>query len=294
MTFDLLPGQPRAHLAEVVRRFWQAGGRVIDTSPLYGTGETNIGDFATALGVGDRLFFANKIWSTGEYLGDDSHVRRSLEQSLQRLWRERIDLLQCHSLTNIDVVLPVLQAFKKEGRIDYAGVTHHDPLYFDALADWIDRGNFDVVQVHYSIHARQAEERVLPLARDRGMAVLVNMPFEKARLFKLVEGRPLPELARVIGAENWAQFFLKWVISHPAVTCALPATSNPEHLLENMGALRGPLPDADLRARMVRHMETIPGWSALQQMPWYPDKAYAGLIARAQSELRASGSPRSR
>jgi diketogulonate reductase-like aldo/keto reductase len=287
LTFDVLPGQPREHIREVIRRFWEGGGRVIDTSPLYGMAEINVGDFATALGINDQVFIGNKIWSTGEYLADDSHAARSLEQSRQRLWREKIDLMQCHSLVNVDVIVPLLRAWKKEGRIRYVGVTHHEPAYFGALAQWVERGDLDFVQVHYSIYARMAEELILRAAADRGTAVLVNMPLEKARLHKLVAGRPLPDFARELGIETWAQFFLKWVISHPAVTCAIPATANPEHLLENVAAMRGPLPDRDMRVRMVRHMETIPGFDTLDEMPWYPEKTYPGVIGRAQRELRS-------
>jgi diketogulonate reductase-like aldo/keto reductase len=288
LTFDVLPGQPRDNLREVMKRFWDGGGRVVDTSPLYGTGEISVGDFAASLGITDQLFIANKIWSTGEFLSDDSHARRSFEQSQQRLWREKIDVMQVHSLVNVDQIVPVLKNWKKEGRIRHVGVTHHEFPYFGALAGHVERSDLDFVQVHYSIQARQAEERILPAAMDKGTAVLVNMPFEKARLFKLVEGRALPDFAKEIGCENWAQFFLKWVISHPAVTCAIPATNNPAHQGENMGALRGPLPDKAMRERMVKHMEAIPGFDTLQQMPPYPGKAYNGVIRRAQAARAAA------
>ena len=287
MTFDIVPGQPRGHVHEVVRRFWEAGGRVFDTSPLYGMSEVNLGDTAAALGISGQMFVANKIWSTGDYLGDASHAERSLRLSMERLWRDQIDVMQCHSLVNVDVVVPLLQAWKKEGRIRYVGVTHHEPAYFDVLATWIERGDVDFVQVHYSIYERRAEERVLPAAADRGVAVLVNMPLEKARLHRVVEGRPLPDFARELGIETWSQFFLKWVLSHEAVTCAIPATSNPDHLLENMGALRGPLPDREMRRRMLRYMESIPGFDRIGEMSWYPGKSYRGVVGRAQAELRA-------
>jgi diketogulonate reductase-like aldo/keto reductase len=287
MTWDVLPGEPREHLREVLRVFYEGGGRVVDTSPLYGTGEINVGDFASALGVNQRLFVANKVWSTGEYLADESHARRSLEASLRRLWRGQIDVMQCHSLVNVDAIVPMLQAWKKEGRIRYVGVTHHENSYTPLLVDWVERGAVDFVQVNYSIYSRGAESRLLPAAAQRGVGVLVNMPFEKARLFKVVEGRSLPPFAAELGVENWAQYFLKWVISHPAVTCALPSTSNPEHQSENIGALRGPIPDREMRARMAKHMETIPGFERIGQMAWYPDKRYAGLIARAQAQTRA-------
>ncbi len=288
LTFDVLPGQPREHIREILKRFWDGGGRVVDTSPLYGTGEISVGDYATALGIGEQLFITNKIWSTGDFLADDSHARRSLEQSMQRLWREKIDVMQVHSLVNVDQILPVLANWKKEGRIRYLGATHHELPYFPALAQVVERGNLDFVQVHYSIQTRLAEERILPAALDKGTAVQVNMPFEKARLFKLVEGRPLPDFAKELGIANWAQYFLKWVISHPAITCAIPATSNPEHQAQNIGALKGPLPDAAMRKRMLQHMETIPGFDKLHETPPYPGKTYNGIIRRAQAQRTAA------
>lgn len=287
LTFDVVPGQDRAFVGEVLSRYWQAGGRVVDTSPLYGTGEISVGDAAYAQRINQDMFVANKIWSTGDFLADESHALDSFQQSQERLWREQIDLLQCHSLVNVDVVVPYMRAWKAEGRIRYVGVTHHETVYYDALASWVERGNLDFVQVGYSIFNRVAEQRVLPAAADQGTAVLVNMPLEKARLMKVVENQPLPDFAAEIGAESWAQFFLKWVLGHPAVTCALPATSNPDHVVDNVAAMRGPLPDEAMRARMVQHMETIPGFAEIGRMPWYPDKRYPGIIARAQGALRA-------
>lgn len=278
MTFDVQTDQPRDNLREVMRRFRAAGGRLIDVSPLYGLSEVNVGEFARELGMTKDLFITNKVWATGEFLGDRSHAQRQFEQSLQRLSRDRLDTMQVHSLVNVDVMLPLLRQWKQEGRIRYVGVTHHEPVYFAALERWVERGNLDFVQVRYSIAQRQAEERLLPAAAERGTAVLVNMPFEKARLFELVKAQPLPDFAREIGCENWAQFFLKYSISHPAVTCAIPATSNPEHVVQNMGALKGELPDQTMRARMVAHMESIPGFDKLTQSSWYPGKQFGGLV----------------
>ncbi|CAH2405177.1 aldo/keto reductase [Mesorhizobium escarrei] len=289
MTFDVTPGSERAKIGEVVRLFWEAGGRMFDTSPLYGMSEVNLGDFASALQISDDMFITNKIWSTGDYLADDSHAERSLKVSMERLWRERIDAMQCHSLVNAEIVIPLLAAWKKEERIRFAGASHHDPAYFEPLATWVESGRLDFVQVHYSIHTRKAEERVLRAAADQGVAVVVNMPLEKARLHKIVAGRPLPDFAADLGIENWSQFFLKWVIAHPAVTCAIPATSNPEHVLENVGAMRGELPDKEMRARMVAFMEDLPGFAELDEKgaaSWYPDKNYNGLVGQAQAELR--------
>jgi diketogulonate reductase-like aldo/keto reductase len=278
LTFDILSDQPRNHLEEVVRRFWQSGGRMIDVSPLYGMSEFNVGEMAATLGITDNLFIANKIWATGEYLGDDSHALRQLEQSMERLSRDRIDAMQVHSLVNVETVIPFLREWKQEGRIRYLGVTHHDPLYAAPITRWIENGDLDFVQIHYSIFDRSVEERILPTAADQGTAVLANMPFEKARLFEVVQGQPLPDFANEIGCENWAQFFLKYVISHPAITCAIPATTNPDHVVENLGAMSGPLPDQAMRTRMVQHMESLPGFSTLGQMAWYPGKQFSGLV----------------
>jgi diketogulonate reductase-like aldo/keto reductase len=250
----------------------------------------NLGDMAYSLGITDQAFWANKIWSTGEFLGDGSHASRSLERSRERLWRERIELMQCHSLVNADVVIPMLRSWQKEGRIKYVGITTHEPAQFAAIGQWIERGDVDFAQVRYSIYMRSAEERLIPLAADKGVAMVVNMPLEKARLHRLVEGRRLPDFARELGIETWSQYFLKWVISNPSVTCALQATSNPAHISENMGALRGPLPDRRMREQMVRFMETIPGFAELDRdgaRSWYPGKTYPGLVGKALAEQRA-------
>lgn len=279
MTFDVLSNQPRQNIQEVMQRFWNAGGRTIDVSPLYGMSEVNVSEFARKLGITNDLFIANKIWATGKYLGDRSQAQSQFEQSTKELSRDRFDLMQVHSLVNVNVIVPLLEAWKEEGRIRYLGVTHHEPLYFAPLERWIERGNLDFIQVRYSIAERTAEERILPAAAAQGTAVLANMPFEKARLFELVKEQPLPDFANEIGCENWAQFFLKYVISHPAVTAAIPATTNPDHVIENMGAMRGELPDRAMRSRMVQHMESIPGFDQITQTPWYPNKKFAtGLV----------------
>jgi len=285
-TFDTVSDRGRERIRRVAREHWRAGGRVFDVSPLYGRSEINLGDFISEMGISDRAFIANKVWSTGEYLWDDSHAERNRRRSMERLSRRRpIDLMQCHSLTNVDVVVPLLHAWKKEGRVRLIGVTHHEPAYYDLLADWVRRGNLDFVQVHYSIHTRVAEEKIFPIARETRTAVLVNMPLEKARLHAVVGNRPVPDWAREFGIETWSQFFLKWVISHPDVTCAIPATSNPDHVRENVQAMRGPLPDPDTRERMVRYMEGIEGFDQIASMPWYPGKSYRGLVSRAQQAI---------
>lgn len=287
ITFDVIPGEPRGHLRDVLRAYWDGGARVVDTSPLYGTAEYSVGAAMAELGIGDEAVISNKIWATGEFVNDDSHAWRSLQQSMGRLWRRQLDILHCHSLTNVDAVIPLLQAWKREGHVRLVGASHHENVYQPALAQWMERGAVDVVQVNYSIFNRGAEDRILRIAADRGIGVFVNMPLEKARLHHVVRGQPLPAFAQEFGATNWAQFFLKWVVSHPAVTCALPSTSSPAHARENVGALAGPLPTPAMRDRMVRHMETIPGFSTIASVPWYPGKEYPGTIRRAQAAIRA-------
>jgi len=286
-TFQTFDTQSQGYVTEVLRRFWEAGGRVVDTSPVYGAAERNVGVAAGRLGITERLFVTNKVWSTGEYLWDDSHAARGLRRSMDRLDRRRpIDVMQCHSLVNVDVVVPLLHAWKKEGRVARIGVTHHEPDYFGILAKWVEAADLDVVQVHYSIHTRLAEERVLRAAADRGTAVLVNMPLEKGRLLAVTRERPLPGFVAEYGIRTWSQYFLKWAMSHPAVTCVLAATANPDHMRENAGAMHGRLPDPDTRERMARHMATVPGFDQVGRMPWYPGRTYPGLVSRAQAALR--------
>lgn len=287
MTFDATPGDDRTRLREVFRRYVEGGGRVVDTSPLYGSAEVSVGAFLADT-PSDELFVANKIWSTGEYAGDDSHAVASLEQSRLRTWRDTIDLMQCHALVNAGFVVPLLQAWKKEGRIRHVGVTHHESGQQDALAAFVERGDVDVVQTNYSIFDRAAERRLLPAAADQGVGVLINLPLEKARLMHVVQGRPLPDFAREFEASTWAQFFLKWVMGHPAVTTVLCGTSNPDHASDNVRAMYGPLPDAAMRRRMVSHIETLPGFSDIGRMPWYPgkDSQYQGLMRASQAAMR--------
>ncbi|OHV80160.1 aldo/keto reductase [Rhizobium sp. LCM 4573] len=277
-TFDILPGEPRGHIREIIRRFHEAGGRVIDTSPLYGMSEVSVGDFAIELGIADDLFITNKTWTTGEWLSDDSHSEAQFRRSMERLWRSRMDVQQVHSLENYDQVLHRLRRWKDEGRVRYVGVTQWSPEYYATMERLIRTGNLDFVQVNYTIFSRQAEERILPACVDNGVAVQVNIPFEKARLFTSVQGRSLPEFAAEFGAETWAQFFLKFIISHPAVTNVVPATSSPDHVSDNMGALYGDLPDETLRARMVQHMEGVEGFADTLKQPPYPGKDYGGVV----------------
>ncbi|MBY5386836.1 aldo/keto reductase [Rhizobium leguminosarum] len=288
LTFDRRPGEARDDLREVFRRYVAGGGRVVDTSPLYGSAEVSVGQFMAEMPEASEVFLTNKIWATGEYLGDESHAEESFRQSRLRTWRDTINLMQCHSITNAQVVVPLLRSWKKEGKIQHVGITHHEASAQEALTKFIESGEVDFVQTNYSIFDRNAERRLLPSAADNGVAILINLPLEKARLLKVVEGQPLPEFANEFGAKTWAQFFLKWVMAHPAVTCVLCGTSNPDHMSDNLQAMRGPLPDEAMRRRMFTHMEAIPGFSSISTMPWYPGKEqlYSGLIRDAQAKAR--------
>lgn len=289
LTFDRRPGEKRDDLREVFKRYVAGGGRVIDTSPLYGSAEVSVGQFLNESPNAADIFLTNKIWSTGEYLGDESHAVESFRQSKLRTWRSKIEVMQCHSITNAAVVIPLMQSWKMDGQIAHVGVTHHETAAQEQLIRFIESGSVDFVQTNYSIFDRSAERRLLPAAAEKGVGVLINLPLEKARLLKVVEGRRLPDFAKEFGAGTWAQFFLKWVMAHPAVTSVLCGTSNPDHMTENLQAMTGSLPDEAMRRRMVAHMETIPAFASIGSMPWYPDKdqMYAGLIRDAQSNARA-------
>lgn len=274
-TFDLDAGMERAHLREVMRAYWEGGARVFDTSPRYGTAEYHIGVFAAEMGWADRMIVSDKVMTMPENLGDPTFARRSFQQSRDRLWRRRIDILHCHSMTNAEAVVPQLVTWKEEGLIGAVGVTHHENAQHDALVAWMERGMIDVIQVNYSIANRAAEDRVLRVAADRGIGVMINMPLEKARLHQIVGKLPVPAFAAEFGMSSWAEFFLKWVLANPAVTIAVPSTNDPRHANENVRALHGLLPDAAMRRRMVAHMETIPGFDGVLSLPWFPHKQYA-------------------
>ena len=246
-TFDVGAGAAeRAPLKEVLGAFVALGGRVVDSSPMYGAAEAVVGDLAGELGVADKLFLATKVWASGREAG-----LAQMEQSFRRLRARRLDLMQIHNLLDWRAQLGTLRDWKAAGRLRYIGVTHYTAGAHDELERVLRAEPLDFVQVNYSAGEREAEQRILPLARDRGVAVLVNRPFAEGALFQRVRGRSLPAWAADFGAENWAQLFLKWILAHPAVTCAIPATSRREHLQDNMKAGIGALPDAAARERLL-------------------------------------------
>jgi diketogulonate reductase-like aldo/keto reductase len=246
-TFDVrASATERAPLTEVLKHFVALGGRVIDSSPMYGAAESVVGDLASELAITDKLFVATKVWTSGREAGV-----AQMEQSLRRLRSRRLDLMQIHNLLDWRTHLRTLREWKDAGRIRYLGVTHYTASAYDELERVLRSEPLDFVQVNYSLGEREAQRRILPLAHERGIAVLVNRPFSEGGLFQRVRGQTLPAWAADFDCESWAQFFLKWILAHPAVTCVIPATSRPQHLVDNMKAGVGKLPDATARERMA-------------------------------------------
>lgn len=274
MTFDRRPGTDRSFIPEVLGEFFAGGGRVVDTSALYGASEYNIGYFAQRQGITDDLVLTDKSWNCGDYLFDDSHVLRQFAQSQRNLHRRRLDVVGIHSMTNVGMVLPVLNRLKAEGQIRFVGLTSHEPYQYAGMVPLVSSGLVDVIQIRYSIFQRAAEQGLLSLAADNGVAVMVNMALEKGRLHQVVGDRPVPGFAREQGCESWAQYFLSYVAAHPAVTCVVPATTSVSHLRENLLTMYRPLPDEDQRARMLEHLQSIPEFGGLARMPWYPGKTF--------------------
>jgi len=236
----------RAPIKEVLRRFVEMGGRVIDSSPMYGAAETVVGDVGSELEVLDRLFLAAKVWTSGRQAGI-----AQMEESFRRMRTRRMDLMQVHNLLDWKTHLRTLREWKAAGRLRYVGVTHYVSSAYDELEAVLRAEPLDFVQVNYSLGERESERRILPLARERGVAVLVNRPFAEGALFSRVRGKPVPPWAAEIDCDSWAQVFLKWILAHPAVTCVIPGTGKPEHLLDNMKAGAGRLPDAAMRERIA-------------------------------------------
>jgi len=247
-TFDVGPDIfEREPLLKVLDEFIKQGGRLIDSSPMYGTAETVIGDLAEQLKVQDKLFYATKVWTSGRQAGIDQ-----MQQSMRRMKTQVIDLMQVHNLIDTETHLKTLYDWKEQGKVRYIGITHYLVEEFDNLEQVMRKHKPDFVQLPYSIITREAEQRLLPLARDKGIAVLVNRPFEKAVLFKKVKNQPLPAWTSEFDCHSWGQFFLKFIIANPAITSVIPATSKVKHLVDNMGAGVGRLPNEEMRKRMYK------------------------------------------
>ena len=241
-----------APLLPVLRAFFAQGGRLIDSSPMYGTAEAVLGELLEQVEGREHLFSATKVWTPGRRMGE-----RQMERS-RELWRlPHLDLMQVHNLLDWEAHLETLHAWKAEGRIRYIGITTSHGRRHEDMERIMRTQPLDFVQFTYNVLDREAERRLLPLARERGQAVIINRPFRGGALFSRVRDRPLPGWAAEIGCANWAQVFLKFIVSHPAVTCAIPATSRVEHMRENMGAGTGPLPDPALRKRMAAELAVL-------------------------------------
>jgi diketogulonate reductase-like aldo/keto reductase len=246
-TFDVgFSAEARAPLEEVLSRFAERGGRVVDSSPMYGRSEEVVGAVAEKKGLAGKLFFATKVWTRGKEAG-----LRQMEESERLLGTKRLDLLQVHNLLDVETHLATLREWKAAGRVRYIGVTHYTSSAYPELERVLLREKLDFLQVNYSLAEREAEARILPLAREKGVAVLVNRPFGGGEALKRVLGRPMPAWAAELDCASWPQFFLKWILAHPAVTCAIPATSKRAHLDDDLDAALGRLPDEKLRRRMA-------------------------------------------
>jgi diketogulonate reductase-like aldo/keto reductase len=251
--FDVdLTSDNRRQLGDVLSLFVKLGGRVIDTSPMYGRAEEVIGELTAALGIRDKLFLATKVWTRGKESGI-----KSMERSMALLRAKRIDLIQVHNLVDVQTQLATLREWKAQGRIRYIGITHYEAGAFADVEKIMRSEKLDFVQINYSLMEREAGERLLPLAQERGVAVIVNRPFGGGDLFSRTRSKPLPDWAADFDCHSWAQFFLKWIVANSAVTCAIPATDKPSHLEDNMKGGMGRLPDAKTRPKMVELVTSL-------------------------------------
>ncbi|MEJ2469722.1 MAG: aldo/keto reductase [Desulfuromonadales bacterium] len=252
-TFDIgLDQNAFEELVPVMQAFFANGGRLIDSSPMYGSAERVIGELLDRVGHRDRLFAATKVWTDGRQDGI-----RQMETSLAKWGLQRFDLIQIHNLRDWRTHLATLRDWQTTGRIRYIGITTSHGRDHADLETILRNEPFDFVQFSYNIEDRTAEERLLPLAAERGLAVLINRPYQRGSLFRKVKGQALPDWATEIDCVSWGQFFLKFIVSHPAVTCAIPATSKVKHMRDNMGAGFGRLPDAAMRRRMADYFATL-------------------------------------
>lgn len=249
-TFDVTQSQHAllADLKEVLRVFSEQGATVVDSSPMYGYAEQNVGTISTELKTNSKLFIATKVWTQGKEKGVEQMTR-----SMQLLKRKQIDLMQVHNLVDWQIHLKTLREWKEAGKVRYIGITHYLEAAYPEMEKIMKSEPLDFIQINYNLADRQAE-RVLAFAQEKKLGVLINQPFGYGKLFQQVKDRKLPAWAAEIGCATWAQFFLKFIISNPAVTCVIPGTANPKHVLDNLGAAMGPLPDQKQREKMIAEL----------------------------------------
>jgi len=247
-TFDVGSGD-RAPLREVLKLL---DGNVVDSSPMYGTSESVAGDLIAELGLRPKLFVATKVWTQGR----DDGIQQ-METSFRRLRVQTMDLMQVHNLVDVSVHSKTLRDMKSSGKVRYIGITHYTSSAYGAIERELKANPWDFLQINYSLGEREAEQRILPLAREKTINVIIHRPFAEGALFRRTKNKPLPAWAAELGITSWAQYFLKWIVSHPAVTCAIPGTARPDHMKDNLAAGRGPLPDAKTRQRMVEYFDAL-------------------------------------
>ncbi|HLF22276.1 MAG TPA: aldo/keto reductase [Burkholderiales bacterium] len=244
----------KAPLRETIRQFQALGGTVIDSSPSYGTAEAVVGEIVEGLKVRDSLFLATKV--SLRNVGRDEGIKQ-IEASFKKYRTDKLDLIAVHNLRDTDTQLKTLREMKTAGRIRYVGITTSFDNQYGEFEQVMRKEALDFIQVDYALDNRDAGDRIIPLAPDRGMAVMINLPFGRGRLFNAVQGKKLPEWASELDCVSWAQFFLKYIVSHPAITCAVPGMARPEYVIDNLGAARGRLPDAALRRRMEGLIDSL-------------------------------------
>jgi diketogulonate reductase-like aldo/keto reductase len=250
--FDVSPQADHPTLRQVLTNIHDAGATLIDSSPMYGYAEEMVGNLTQATGIADQFFYATKVWTEGRQAGIDQ-----MESSFRKMKRTVMDLMQIHNLVDWKIHIETLKAWKAEGRIRYIGITHYTDAMHGELEKIIRSVPVDFVQFNYSIIHRAAEKSLLQTAADHGVATLINRPFGEGHHFNMVTGKPLPEWVKEYGINTWSQFFLKFILSHPAVTCVIPATARPQHAIDNLQAGEGPLPDEAARQKMVAVIEKL-------------------------------------
>jgi diketogulonate reductase-like aldo/keto reductase len=242
----------RAPLREVIAQFHKAGGKLIDSSPMYGSAESVAGDLVAELGLRDKLFIATKVWTRGREDGI-----REMETSFRRMKVKQMDLMQVHNLLDVDLHTRTLLDWKAQKRVRYIGITHYTASAHAEVERQLKKQKYDFLQINYSLAERDSDRRLLPFCLENKIAVIANRPFAEGAMFRRVSGKPLPPWAAEIGAASWAQFFLKWIVGHPAVTCAIPGTGKPEHIADNVAAGFGALPDESQRKRMAEYFDSL-------------------------------------